>query len=580
LKNTAGLEGVAYFNVFTVDSFQGEENDVILLSLVRSNEHLGIGFLDNKNRLVVALSRARRGLYIFGNAITLSASEANETVGMGRDPLWDPLIQHLKSKGQFKFDAGFPVTCLRHGETIYIYEPQQWDVHAGGCNTPCGAVLPCGHLCPYNCHAFPESEAVCQQACPDKLLCGHGCSRFCGELCECDECGPPPPTDNYATDTFGNKKEANPFTASDVRSDPEYEYAVLETARKSENFSWVKKDRGDGRGGGRTEARGGREEQFPALQLHFPAPPKAPTVNLNRSSSPQDHEAIKAWNSWDAEKADKEAAEKARLERAKNPGIDPSKVVYKETYIPTTLNPQGVRVTAAGGPVRTVVKASSDKTETPPDVRRSPGKLNPAAKVFTLPSKTDEKKFSANKSASSKVLVIKASDAVKKAANKPAQNVLAPVEVSQTPKRSAKKSSKPPLAPPHRDEGFPESINPNLKPTVPSEKAVAPAARTFEFSIKDLSPLSDKSSAEDNIQTTPTPAARIRKPRKDHTEIIKKAAVAPVSPKEEVAQPDNSTGDLIDFNEPSVHVAVDHSLIPLNFVLDDMALQLDGLPLQ
>jgi helicase required for RNAi-mediated heterochromatin assembly 1 len=95
-----------------VDSFQGEENDIILLSLVRSNEHLGIGFLDNKNRLVVALSRARRGLYIFGNALTLTAAESNETV-VGRDPLWDPLLQHLKRQGQFKFGAGFPITCLR-----------------------------------------------------------------------------------------------------------------------------------------------------------------------------------------------------------------------------------------------------------------------------------------------------------------------------------------------------------------------------------------------------------------------------------------------------------------------------------
>ena len=49
-----------------VDNFQGEESD-ILLSLVRSNEEGNIGFLKTENRVCVALSRARHGLYIIGN---------------------------------------------------------------------------------------------------------------------------------------------------------------------------------------------------------------------------------------------------------------------------------------------------------------------------------------------------------------------------------------------------------------------------------------------------------------------------------------------------------------------------------
>ena len=80
--------------MFTVDSYQGEENDVIILSLVRSNEYMAIGFLENKNRLVVALSRARRGLYIFGNAVTLTNSEAQEEgEALAREPLWEPVIR-------------------------------------------------------------------------------------------------------------------------------------------------------------------------------------------------------------------------------------------------------------------------------------------------------------------------------------------------------------------------------------------------------------------------------------------------------------------------------------------------------
>lgn len=50
-----------------VDNYQGEESDIILLSLVRSNERGEVGFLKTENRICVALSRAKNGLYIMGN---------------------------------------------------------------------------------------------------------------------------------------------------------------------------------------------------------------------------------------------------------------------------------------------------------------------------------------------------------------------------------------------------------------------------------------------------------------------------------------------------------------------------------
>ena len=53
-------------NITVVDNFQGEENDIILLSLVRSNNEANIGFLKVENRVCVALSRAKIGLYIIG----------------------------------------------------------------------------------------------------------------------------------------------------------------------------------------------------------------------------------------------------------------------------------------------------------------------------------------------------------------------------------------------------------------------------------------------------------------------------------------------------------------------------------
>ena len=63
----------------TVDNYQGEENDIVILSLVRSNNRDNIGFLKISNRVCVALSRARLGMYIFGNATTLLAGAQRET---------------------------------------------------------------------------------------------------------------------------------------------------------------------------------------------------------------------------------------------------------------------------------------------------------------------------------------------------------------------------------------------------------------------------------------------------------------------------------------------------------------------
>ncbi len=56
----------------TVDGFQGQEKDVIYISLVRSNENKEIGFLNDIRRMNVALTRAKKKLVIMGDSATLS----------------------------------------------------------------------------------------------------------------------------------------------------------------------------------------------------------------------------------------------------------------------------------------------------------------------------------------------------------------------------------------------------------------------------------------------------------------------------------------------------------------------------
>lgn len=58
-------------SVNTIDSFQGQERDVIYISLVRSNEKGEIGFLSDTRRMNVAMTRARKKMVIVGDSATV-----------------------------------------------------------------------------------------------------------------------------------------------------------------------------------------------------------------------------------------------------------------------------------------------------------------------------------------------------------------------------------------------------------------------------------------------------------------------------------------------------------------------------
>ena len=105
LRNHANLQG-CYFKVVTVDSYQGEENGIVLLSLVRSN---AIGFLSVENRVCVSLSRAQRGFYIFGNAPLLYRAS----------PLWRKVLDVMVTKPN-RVGSSLPVTCKNHGSRTLV----------------------------------------------------------------------------------------------------------------------------------------------------------------------------------------------------------------------------------------------------------------------------------------------------------------------------------------------------------------------------------------------------------------------------------------------------------------------------
>ena len=76
--------------VGTVDGFQGQERDVVIISLVRDNADGNIGFLRDLRRMNVAMTRARMKLIIVGNADTLC-----------RHRFYRALAEHIRRHGDF-----------------------------------------------------------------------------------------------------------------------------------------------------------------------------------------------------------------------------------------------------------------------------------------------------------------------------------------------------------------------------------------------------------------------------------------------------------------------------------------------
>ena len=80
--------------VRTVDSFQGQERDVVLLSCVRADARRGIGFVADIRRLNVALTRAKASLWVVGSAEALRG-----------EPCWAALVDHAQTRGSFVAQA-------------------------------------------------------------------------------------------------------------------------------------------------------------------------------------------------------------------------------------------------------------------------------------------------------------------------------------------------------------------------------------------------------------------------------------------------------------------------------------------
>jgi len=78
-------------SINSVDAFQGQERDIVLISLTRSNAQGVIGFLSEEKRMNVAMTRAKYKLLLIGDSATLS-----------RHSFFDKLIQHYQAQNHYR----------------------------------------------------------------------------------------------------------------------------------------------------------------------------------------------------------------------------------------------------------------------------------------------------------------------------------------------------------------------------------------------------------------------------------------------------------------------------------------------
>ncbi|KAH9488055.1 NFX1-type zinc finger-containing protein 1 [Bulinus truncatus] len=163
--------------VTSVDNFQGEENDIILLSLVRSNEDNKAGFIKVNNRICVALSRAKKGLYAIGNFDMLSA----------QSKLWHKIVETFHKDnliGDF-----LPVECQNHSDCKQLIQTKSdfKKCPEGGSGQDCMYRLDCGHVCELRCHGYDTEHRTfkCRKSCIRQCPAGHPCKLKCFDPCQC-----------------------------------------------------------------------------------------------------------------------------------------------------------------------------------------------------------------------------------------------------------------------------------------------------------------------------------------------------------------------------------------------------------
>ncbi|KAL5248773.1 hypothetical protein ACHWQZ_G017830 [Mnemiopsis leidyi] len=175
----------AQIDIKTIDEYQGDENEYVIVSLTRSNKFKNIGFLKEYERRCVAQSRAKCGLYFVGNVTLFRTSET-----------WKVIIDSMEK--QNLINKWLPITCYRHPDQVYhvvqsdditkkkaVVDKYQlmYYIHTNNwCTVKCNSLFPCNiesHRCKKPCTPRHD-DSKCLTLVPFTFtVCAHSTEKFC-----------------------------------------------------------------------------------------------------------------------------------------------------------------------------------------------------------------------------------------------------------------------------------------------------------------------------------------------------------------------------------------------------------------
>ena len=179
----------------TIDMYQGDENDIVIVSLVRSNDESQTGFVKLLNRRCVAQSRAKRAIIFIGNFQTLNDARH-----------WKPFLKSLSDEGFMGKEL--PLVCPKHSTKKISIRDSSSFPNENYCTSTCGSLMSCkAHLCQKPCMPSHDhvkctakvkyrisskcehirarkcfenpQEVLCSEPCPNFLPCKHKCPKAC-----------------------------------------------------------------------------------------------------------------------------------------------------------------------------------------------------------------------------------------------------------------------------------------------------------------------------------------------------------------------------------------------------------------
>jgi hypothetical protein len=175
IRNLITQRKISKVQVSTIDRYQGDENDFVIISLVRSNPQGDLGFMAEESRRCVAQSRARCGMFLIGNATTLTSKTSST---------WISMLNTMRDGNWMSYFL--PVQCVKHksASVAEIADANSLEELVGKsgklCKLTCGHPFSCDiHQCPKPC--FPSHD---HEFCKAKVsfiheACGHEGTKQC-----------------------------------------------------------------------------------------------------------------------------------------------------------------------------------------------------------------------------------------------------------------------------------------------------------------------------------------------------------------------------------------------------------------